>query len=340
MALYEDGRFVPKVELPIMERLMRNPGNYSVVKFDIAGERAAVVKRLAKGFEVDEALLPVVRSLYARIGSLKKYAEITRSLPDNAIAARDAILRAKSPERLLFIELPRALGCQPFEAGSAKTNKAHIQTFFDALNGAFGALKVCYPDLLQHIKCGLIEIFDIPKDDADWQDAVSKRAAALSDLATDPALRTLINRASDTALGEEEYLESIGQAIVGQPPSRWSGADEEGFGKLVSQLLAKTRAVESLLDMRSGVENSEAWYVVTIDAKQNNEPVRRAVQLSGSEKGRAEVVAAEIVDRYASAMEARVLLAAVAEAAQRVISSDSVTADEHVQNGGPRDGRQ
>jgi len=336
MALYEDGTFVPEVTLPVLERLMRNPGNYSVVKFDISGERASVVERCANGFGVDNGLLPVVRSIYAGMGSLRKYAEITSNLPVNAAVVRDTILRAKSPEKLLFVELPTALGCRPFETDSATVDRSNIDSFFDRLNEAFSALMRCYRGLLEHIQSGLLRIFDVPQHDVNWRETIPGRANALSDMVTDATLRALVNRACNTTLPDDEYIESLGAAIVGQPPSRWSRADEDSFARLVLQLASKTRSVESLLDMKSSLQDSDDGYVLTIDTK-HSEPASCVVRLSRQEARDVARVAEEILNKYASTTGPRVLLAAVAEAARRVILSDSESANGQAQNGAARD---
>jgi energy-coupling factor transporter ATP-binding protein EcfA2 len=336
MALYEDGTFVPEVTLPVMERLMRNPGNFSVLRFVVEGERAAVVERFAKGFNVDSALLPVIRSIYAGMSSLNKYVEITSNLPDNSVKARDAILRAKSPERLLFIELPEALGCRPFEVHSSKCDKRRVAKFFDVLNEAFNALMTCYSDLLGRIRTDVFRIFDIAKTQEDWRDIIPQRAALLSGLVTDTGLRTLMNRAIDTTLPDDEYLESIAAGIVGQPPNRWSRADEDLFTKLVAQFSAKVRSAETLVDLKSSLQDSEAGYLVTIDTK-SNEPVRRVVRLSEKDRSEAERAANEIIGKYSAEMDTQVLLAAVAEAARRVILLDTESADEQSQNGALHD---
>lgn len=338
MALYEDGNFVSEVTMPVMERLMRNPGNFATLRFVVEGERAVVVERFAKGFDVDNALLPVIRSIYAGMSSLNRYVEITKNLPQNAVAARDTILRAKSPERLLFVELPIALGCRQFEAQSTVRDEKNIASFFDVLNEAFNALMTCYSDLLGRIKAGVFRIFDIPKSDENWRDVIPKRATLLSELVTDTGLRTLVNRACDATLPAEQYLESIAAGIVGQPPNRWSRADEDSFAKLVAQLSAKIRSAETLLDLKTSLQDSEEGYLVTIDTK-NDEAVRRVVRLSRKEKGDAERVAEEIIGRYATEMDTQVLLAAVAEAARRVVLSDSESANEHSQKGVVHDER-
>lgn len=332
MALYEDGTFVPEVNMPVMERLMRNPGNFSILRFEVEGERAAVIQRFAEGLDVDNALLPVVRKIYAGMSSLNKYVEITRNLPESALAARDVILRARSPERLLFVDLPMALRCHPFETHAQEQDTANISRFFDALNGALRSLAACYDDLLERIEIGVLRIFGIPKGDGSWRDAIPKTAAALMEFAADMELRTLMNRACDTNMGAREYLESIAANIVGQPPSNWSRLDEDSFCRLVAQLSAKVRSVETLLDLSLSLQDSEAGYLVTIGTK-NNKAVRDIVKLSADENTAAMHIAKKIVEKYEAKTARKVLLAAVAEVARRVIPSDDFPAVEQAKNG-------
>lgn len=334
MALYGDGTFVPEVQLPVMERLMRNPGNYSVLKFELEGERAAVVERFSNGFDVENTLLPVVRHLYASMGSLTKYAETTRNLPDNAIAVRDAILRAKSPERLLFVELPTALECRSFE-GASGDNTGGIETFFNALNESFRALIDCYPKLLlECVKSGIFKIFGVSDRESNWRSIIPARAEALSELVTDAKLRTVINCARDRILGDFEYLELMGASIVGQPPREWNRADEELFDKQVSQLAAKTRLVEALEGVQSSLEDSEEGYVITINTK-SHKLARQPVRLTKPEHTEVERIAGEILATYSSQFGPRLLLAAVAEAARQVIILSNESDSDQAEYGEP-----
>ena len=57
------------------------------------------------------ATVPVVRALFRIAKALPDFAWNTRRLPADAIAVREALYNAKSPERFLFVELPEALIC-------------------------------------------------------------------------------------------------------------------------------------------------------------------------------------------------------------------------------------
>jgi hypothetical protein len=328
IALYEEGAFVPELSVPVLERLMRRPGNFSVLKFGLGGERSAVAERFARGFKVNNGVLPVVRSLYARIGSLPQYTLVTRNLSPEAIAVRETILRAKSPERLLFIELPTAVGCQPFQTLlNDSISEGNLEIFFDSLNSVFSELVACYPKLLDRIREGVLAIFDIAGDESEWFTKIRKRASHLYNAVYDSKLRSVMVRASDAQLGEREYLESIGAGISGQPPSLWGQADEDNFVRLVPQLASQVRAAESVQYLKSTLEDSEDGYLLTINGRQG-EAIRQIVRFSYKERGEVERLARALSNEGSFNTNRRLLLAAITEAARQLASPTPAKLDE------------
>ena len=116
MAVYEDNVFVPEVSLVVMERMMKRPEHFSILSYRMDGERSSVINRFSKGFQVENGVLPVVRSLYNRMGNLPQFTLSSKDISNEAVAVRETILQAKSPERLLFTDLPSALGFEPFNS--------------------------------------------------------------------------------------------------------------------------------------------------------------------------------------------------------------------------------
>lgn len=321
MALYEDGVFVPELTPPVMERLMRRPESFAVLRFGIDGERKQVIERFARGFGVESGLVPVARSLYQRMRSLPRYTEITRDLPPAAIAVRDAILRAKSPERLMFVDLPIALDCQPFQPSVKESlEDNNVGLFFDRLNKAFEALVSCYPRLLERVLHGILDIFDVPVGD-DWRSKVQGRASKLYDLVTDSRLRALTVRARESQLGDTEYLESLAAAVVGQPPSRWTKADADNFGRLVPQIAAQVRGIEAAQSLGSALEHDEDGYLLTISGCEG-ESLRRVVRFSDSDRDQIAGLVYRIAHEAISNVDRRIALAALTEALKRLAASD------------------
>jgi len=319
IALYENNAFVPELSAAVMERMVSKPDNFSGVSFKLQGERALVVERFARGFKVSRGILPVVRSLYARMGSLPEYTKMTNNLPPNAIAVRETILRAKSPERLLFIDLPAALGCKQFQSlPEDPVNEENIETFFNEINKAFKALINCYPNLLDYVRKGLLDIFDVSEAESNWRNKVLKRANILNKMATDFGLRTILVRARDAQLGETEYLESLGAVIASQPPNKWSKANEENFARIVPQLASQVHALESAQVLDSALQDGEDGYLLSINSR-NGQSIRRVVRFSDKDRAEIDGLVRTMIDQKSGFNDRRIILAAITKAALELI---------------------
>ena len=327
MALYQEGFFVPEFTAPVAELLMKRPEDFSILAYSVSGEREAVIQRFARGFKVTPKVLPVVRSLYQRMGSLTKYVESATNLPEDARAVRDTIAKAKSPERLLFVDLPNAVGCSPFDASDVRRN-GNIERFFEGINHALSELLACYPLLLDRVRQGLLDMFGVSPDSDDWRNIVSRRAEALAESANSTRLRTLAIRARDRELGETEYIESVGAGIVGQPPNRWTKSDEETFTRLIPVLTAEIRAAESLQDLRNGLPKGEDGYLLSVQLSDGTS-LRRLVRFSDAERESVYQKADELMNAGNGDVDKHILLAVLAEVTRRLLICE-VAADESV----------
>ena len=322
VAIYEDSIFIPDLSIAVMDRLVRRPEHFSVLSFSLDGERSTVVSRFARGFGVDNGVLPVVRSLYTRIHSLPQYTLTSKNMSAEAIAVRDAILKAKSPERLLFVDLPISLNCEPFDLEpNASLNADKVEQFFKSLNRAFSELLNCYPALLKRIEKGMLSMFDIPSDTDEWRTRVSARASNLHNSVVDSRLRSVLLRARDTQLGEEEYLESVGAGITDQTPNRWSKIDEDNFARLVPELASKMRIVESTQSLNSILERDEDGYLITMNDRRG-EILHRVIRYSLLEQQQIQRIASLLEQQSDIKADRRILLAALIESARRIMMNE------------------
>lgn len=319
VALYQDAKYIPKLESAAAELLMKRPEGFAVLAYEVSGEREAVVRRFAKGYGVPVGVLPVVQSLYSRMGTLERYVESTSSLPDDARAVRDAIARSKSPERLLFAELPEALGCKPFGAGDTQLD-GNFEAFFGRLNQAFSTLLECYPLLLERIRKGLLSVFDLAPDEENWRHLIAQRAASVADAATDVKIRTLGIRAKDTQLPEDAYLESVGAGMVGQPPNRWSRADEESFERMLPSMRTKINTLDAQRELKTSLSDGEDGYLLSV-ALPDGEALRKVLRVSSDERHSVESAVEVLLASFNGQPDQRIKLAALAEAARRLLLS-------------------
>jgi hypothetical protein len=317
MAIYEDNVFVPEVALVVMERMMKRPEHFSILSYTMDGERSAVINRFSKGFQVGKGVLPVVRSLYSRIGTLPQYTLSSKDISSEAVAVRETILKAKSPERLLFTDLPLTLGFEPFNSFENNvSDRDKVTGFFNSLNNVFQEYINCYPALLIRIKKGLLQIFDV-NDSDEWKKQVYNRALKLQGIVQDSKLRVLMVRAQDVQLGEKEYLESIGAGVVGQVPNRWNKADEDNFWRIVPDLTNQILAAESTQQLNSVLEDDQDGYLISISDK-TGQVNRRVIRFSAQEKDKVVRYARKMLLQKSVDFDERLLLAALTEAARQL----------------------
>lgn len=225
-SLYREGTFLPEPAVADFELLMRRPELFAVAGHRIQGERAAVVARLSRSLGVKSATVPVVRALIRMVRSLPDAAWRTRQLPAEALKLREAFEKAHSPERLLFVDIPLALGEEPFSEAPPKDER-RIARFFDKLNRAIQAWAAFQPNRIRMARDILLTACGLPKGEAGWRE-LRRQAKELEGKAVHARLVPLINRLN--ALGEDSsVLESVLALVAGKPPKSWSDADFERF---------------------------------------------------------------------------------------------------------------
>jgi len=223
--LYREGTFVAEPAIADYEVLMRRPEQFAVAGCRVRGERAAVVRRIADGLGTAPAVVPVVRALIGMVRRLPEFAHKTRSLPAHTLAVREAISSARSPERLLFHDLPVALGLSPFSGTAASRRK--IDGFFDKLNDALQTWGRATPVMVESARDQLLKACGFETGEAGWK-AFREKAVELDGSVVDATLAPFIHRAAMT--GEEQaVLESVLALVASRPPRSWSDADVAQF---------------------------------------------------------------------------------------------------------------
>ena len=111
--------------------------------------------------------MPVVRNLIRRLRSLPEHAWRTQRLSNEAQAVRHAVENARSPERLLFHELPEAVALPPFAETGVMAD--HVETFFDRLNAVLQELDNATPQLLSQARDELLDAFGLRVGEEGWR---------------------------------------------------------------------------------------------------------------------------------------------------------------------------
>jgi hypothetical protein len=223
--LYKEGSFLPEPKLADWEVLLRRPDLFAVAGSRVTGTRAAVVERLSRSMNSEASVVPIVRQLLKMTKTLPEHAWKTRRLPAEVLRLREAFERSRSPEKLLFADLPLALGLPPLDAEEAEPSM--VDSFFEALNTAFFAWNRALPEVVATARDGLLQSCGLPPGEEGWKE-LQARGAGMQGTTAHPLLVPLLNRLGGGA-GDESTLEGVLSVIAHRPPRSWSDADVDTF---------------------------------------------------------------------------------------------------------------
>lgn len=228
IALYENGTFIPKFGSADFLRLSKQPSSFECQLCRIVGVRADVFRRLLEVYSSpssgrSSALLDVVTPLCRFVAELQEYTRRSADLSPAAIAVREALLKSTDPSALLFSELPRACGIEPFEYGTDR-DQSRIEEFVSRLRSATEELHDAYTKLMAKIKADVAK--NLGAGDVSFDRAhLAGRAARVALAAREPRLRSFSNKLRDLGIAEEPWMEALAAVVMNKPPARWTGSD-------------------------------------------------------------------------------------------------------------------
>ena len=258
VAVYERGNFLPKLSLPIFERLCRAPEVFTLQLCRIKGVRSQVLGKMAEvllpdlrnGKTID--VLTVVRPLARFAQELEDYTQHTARLSPNALNIRRALFSAREPDKLLFKFLPEACGFAEFIAGDE--NEKTVGEFTHLLHGGLAELKRAYPELLNELEAMLADAFSLAATDGRAE--LARRSQNAAEFASSAKLKGFILRVSDEELEQNLWLESIAALLAGKPPAVWRDEDLAKYEIGLAETARAFTNLESLVIERHHQLNS------------------------------------------------------------------------------------
>ncbi len=237
LALYEQRRYKPYFTEEMIERFVKRPDEFFFQRFRISGLRKSIFEQYSKVIFKDSkkrTLLELAKPLVSFLGELPEYTHKTRKgLSPEATKVRTAFNLAKSPEVLLFEELPKALG---FEQLSAKAEQEVLEKFAQKLTNNLRELRDAYSNLLQKQKELLAQAFNIdpvlPLEEI--RRLVSANCHGLENYTVDTkGLRAFIMRLTKSTGSNNEWLENVLMFLGNKPSKNWLDSDQDtAEGKL------------------------------------------------------------------------------------------------------------
>jgi len=248
IALYESGSFVPERNGALFERLAKSPATFDIRRYAVAGALQGVLRQFSailgpgKG-SVKATVIGSLRPLFRFFGGLSRYTRDTGKLGEDARAVRAALATATDPHKLLFEELPHAVGMR---AISSATKQARTDKFFAKLKGALAELERSYDDLLSWIRLQMKDAFGFPEDIGRARDLMATRATVLMDMVADLRLKAVVAQLGNADPDDRTWLEGLAAAVAGSPPKQWSDQDRQHFSASLGEYAGQFARLEEL----------------------------------------------------------------------------------------------
>lgn len=297
VAVYIDGIYQTAVDDVVVDKLLQKPGLFRLRRIDRSVRETAFLSGLAQllGVEHHGTSLPVAAALFQRFEALSQFAKRTSHLDPLSLKVRNTVMRADDPERLLFDDLPSALG-----------EELSAEVIYKGLQASEGS----YPLLLEQLRLALAKALGI---DVITFGGIAERAALLKGLTNDYNFDAFADRVAAIELGTGD-VESTVSLLLHRPARNWSDRDQQEALTEIARYGRRFRELEALAIVRDRRSQTEAVaLVVGLDPK--TPPLMRSFELSETEK----ISAAGIADRLVAALRAenksgRLQLAALARA--------------------------
>ena len=227
LALYEMHSYRPVMTDEILDRFVKRPDEFTFQRFKITGLRSSLYAEYSKIIKMpSKHVIQLVKPLAQLINGLPDYTKKTKSslLSKKTRQIRDSFALAKSPEALMFEDIPKALGFGKI----LKKDNPNVEGLSQALQKCLKELKDAYPEKIKRQIVMLLNAFHMEKGN----DLSSLRKKALSrytgleqhSVDTD-GFKAFIKRITRHEGSDEEWLENILMFLAQKPTKKWTDAD-------------------------------------------------------------------------------------------------------------------
>lgn len=321
LALYEENRYKPFFTDEMVERFVKRPDEFTIQRFKISGLRASIYEEYSKiidgGDKTKKTVIQLVRPLANWIGNLEHYTLKTKSseISEKAKRVRDSFLLAKSPESLLFEDIPEALG---FE-NELKKKTPNLEGMAASLQGCLQELKSAYPKMLERQVKNMSRAFHMDENQelADLRRKAIGRYEGLDQHTVDvDGLKAFIKRLARRDCDDQAWLENVLMFLGRKPTAKWTDTDLSEADVKLSDFAKRILDLETLrvhYDRNAEKLNGDFEVILLKSLKKGCEPIDEVVAIDQARHDAIQDVKSTLRDALKSHSDSELQLAVLAE---------------------------
>lgn len=329
VALYEDGRYLPSFTKEVLERFVKTPALFKIQRFRIEGVRTSIFKQYVRALFEDErerTVIQAIKPLATFVAELNEFTQKTTDcISDRTRRFRSAFSTAKTPEKLLFEDIPRALGFKT-EAFDEKNNNDYI----DAIQDSIRDLKYAYSKMLEGQQALLAQSLQL-KSDATLPEIrkITGRYQGLQQFTVDTdGLKAFISRLTEDKKGDDEWFADILMFLARKSPEKWLDSDKTLVDSRLSDYSRRLLELETIRIQQDRVKQSsdDTFEVTLLKTVKQGFPERMyPVVIRSTQKSAANELKARLQECLESSGDEDLHLAALAELVDEVLENYQTT---------------
>ena len=259
VAVYEHGTYIPRVNASVAERLVKNPGHFSLKYYRTSKRREALIQSAAESLRTDpeNGMLGIVGYLVSVVRALPNYTRKTKNISGKALAVRDAVQRAVEPDTLLFESLPEALDIDILGGG---TNNYTTREFAEGLAHIINEIQAAFDLMMVRMSEMLLMETDMPD-----RASLSKTASELLQDVSDQRMKVFLGAVSVDIPDDKAWINYVGLTLTDVPPADWCDEHEKMFANNLRDATAGLRRLEALrfATVSNNMEGSPVMVTIT-----------------------------------------------------------------------------
>ena len=325
LALYEERKYIPGFNQELLERFVKRPDQFSIQRFKIAGLNASIFSQYCKvvsGGAKPKTILDIAKPLASFMGELPDFTLKTKaSISDKAIAVRTAFNLSKSPERLIFEGLPKALGYKDLA-----TNEKALEGFAEDLKDVLTELKNAHQKLVSGMQVNFAEALGLdPNLTLETLREQSKgKCFGLENYTLDiKGVRGLLARINREDHDEHYWIENIMMFLGSKPSDKWTDADRDEADYKLAQLSRRLTDLFKLAaeERRFGEQVDGDFDVYLLKSlKKGSDFIDEIVTVDKNREEHAKVIKESLEAVLAESNDSELKLAALAQVVDKFLS--------------------
>lgn len=250
-ALFHEDIFIPEITDETMDLVSRDPDEYEVKAFDIAGVKLEIFNSYRLFLAQDsktkitkQSFIETIKPFLSFYRTLPDYAKNTKILNRSALKIRAAIANSTDPEKTFFEDFPEALGTN---INLLHKNKKQLASYTEQLQTAIRELRTAYEILIERFEKFIQdEIVNEALNFEEYQSLLQRRYKRIKTIRLNSELKVLLSRINSQIDDRNAWLSSIAQSVVGKPLDKFTDQDEELLYDRFKSLLSDMESFNTL----------------------------------------------------------------------------------------------